>query len=70
MFGSIREAQGMKSRRSQDITEELCKEASTQKLIQLAEELLGALAAEDAERNRANDSDKSQAAYSGGKPPL
>jgi len=52
----------MKSRPSQDITEELCREASTQKLIQLAEELLGALAAEDAERNRANDSDKSQAA--------
>ena len=61
----------MKSRPSQDITEELCKESSTQKLIQLAEELLGALAAEDAERNRANDSDKKPSRLgSGGRPPL
>jgi len=48
MFGSIREAQGMKSRRSEDITAQLSKETNTEKMIQLAQELLRALAAEDA----------------------
>ena len=52
----------MKYRPSQEITVELAKETNTNKMIQLAQELLRALAAEDAERSRVNDSDKSQAA--------
>jgi len=52
----------MKSRRSQDIIEELSKEATTQKMINLAQEVLMALAAEDAQRNGANDLDENEAA--------
>lgn len=52
----------MKSRPSQEITADLSKETNTSKMIQLAQELLRALAAEDGERKRPIDSDKPQAA--------
>lgn len=52
----------MKYRPSQEINADLSKETNTNKMIQFAQELLRALAAEDAERKRANDSEKPQAA--------